>query len=143
MSGAPILAAILALGVFVVARDARTVWDGVYTDAQAKRGEKIYADKCVRCHTDSLLGDGTATALTGTGFAANWDGVSIGELLDRTRNTMPDDDPGTLSRQQVADVIAFVLKFNKFPAGGSELATQAEALNQIKFVATKPDGTGK
>jgi quinoprotein glucose dehydrogenase len=138
-----LLTMIAAFGFVVVSADGRTVWDGVYTDAQAKRGEKVYADKCVSCHTDSLLGDGTATALTGTGFAANWDGVSLAELVERTRNTMPDDDPGTLSRQQVADVIAFVLKFNKFPTGGAELAPQAEALNQIKFVATKPDGTGR
>lgn len=119
----------------------RTVWDGVFTEAQAKRGEKVYAAKCVNCHLDTFLGDGTATALTGPGFLANWDGVLIGEMVDRTRSTMPDDDPGTLSRQQVADVLAFVLKFNKFPAGETELPTQAEALNQITFVATKAEGT--
>jgi len=120
---------------------ARTVWDGVYTETQAKRGEKIYAARCVKCHTETLLGDGTATALTGTGFAANWNGVSLGDLVDRTRNTMPDDDPGTMSRQQIADVTAYVLSFNKFPVGETELPAQTEALNQITFLATKPGKT--
>lgn len=124
----------------IPAQRGRTVWDGVYTEAQAKRGEKVYAARCVKCHAETLVGDGTATALTGTGFAGNWDGVSLGELVERTRNTMPDDEPGTLSRQQVADVVAFVLNFNRFPSGETELPTQAEALNQIKFVATKTGG---
>lgn len=122
-------------------RPDRTVWDGVYTEDQARRGEKVYAATCVKCHVETLLGDGTATALTGTGFAANWDGVTLGEMAERTRTTMPDDDPGKLSRQQVADVIAFVLKFNKLPAGEIELPAQTEALNQITFLATKRGGT--
>ena len=88
-----------------LAQTPRTVWNGVYTDAQAKRGEKIYAARCVKCHAESLLGDGSATALTGPGFSANWDGVPLSELVDRTRNTMPDDDPGTLSRQQIAKLV--------------------------------------
>jgi mono/diheme cytochrome c family protein len=132
-----VIAAVVIGAVVVTASAGRTVWDGVFTEAQAKRGEKVYAAKCVICHVETLLGDGTATALTGPGFLANWDGVLLGEMVDRTRTTMPDDDPGTLSRQQVADVLAFVLKFNNFPAGETELPTQAEALNQIKFVATK------
>jgi mono/diheme cytochrome c family protein len=131
------LAAVVLSGVIYAAADGRTTWDGVYTEAQAKRGEQLYAAKCSRCHTDTLVGDGTATALTGTGFTANWDGVSLGELAERTRTTMPDDEPGKLSRQQVADVIAFVLKFNKFPAGDTELPSQIEALGLIKYVATK------
>ena len=116
----------------------RTVWDGVYSDVQATRGEAIYAAKCERCHAPTLLGEGEATALTGPGFSANWDGAPLGEMVDRTRNTMPNDAPGTLSRQQVVDVIAFVLRFDKFPAGETELPVQAEALNQIRFVAVKP-----
>jgi mono/diheme cytochrome c family protein len=120
----------------------RTVWDGVYTDAQAKRGAAIYVSHCQRCHADTLLGDGEATALTGPGFLGNWDGVALRELADRTRNTMPNDDPGTLSRQQTADVLAYLLNFNKFPAGDVELPTQAEVLAGIKFVATKQVGAG-
>jgi mono/diheme cytochrome c family protein len=118
----------------------RSVWDGVYTESQAKRGGQVYASQCVNCHGNTLQGDGPASALTGPGFTADFDGANLGEMLDRTRTTMPEDKPGTMSRQQVADVLAYVLSFNKFPAGETELPTQAEALNQIKFLATKPTG---
>jgi mono/diheme cytochrome c family protein len=62
----------------------------------------------------------------------------MGDLLDRTRTTMPMNKPGTLSRQQIADLLAFVLNVNKFPAGTAELPRQAELLAQITFLATKP-----
>ena len=64
----------------------------------------------------------------------------MGDMLDRTRTSMPLAKPGTLSRQQVADLLAFVLSMNKFPAGEIELPRQAEVLNQITFLSTKPDG---
>ena len=118
----------------------RSVWDGVYNAAQAKRGGQVYAVSCQTCHGDALQGDGTATALTGPGFMADFNGVTLGEMLDRTRTTMPDDNPGTMSRQQIADVLTYVLSVNKFPAGAAELPTQAEVLNQITFLATKPTG---
>ena len=121
----------------------RTVWDGVYSDAQVKRGKQVYDKSCVNCHGEQLMGDGTATALTGTGFMADFNGVTLGEMVDRTRQTMPDDDPGSMSRQQITDVIAYVLKFNKFPSGEADLPTQAEVLNQIKFLAEKPSGDGQ
>ena len=137
MARALVLGMATTAGVVSARSDGRTTWDGVYSEAQASRGEKLYAAKCAKCHLETMLGDGTATALTGPGFAANWEGVSLAEMVDRTRTTMPDDEPNTLSRQQVADVLAFVFKFNKFPAGETELPTQAEVLKQIKFVATK------
>jgi mono/diheme cytochrome c family protein len=121
-----------------IASRGRSVWDGVYTDAQAKRGGQVYAAHCVSCHGDTLQGDGPATALAGSGFTADFNGATLGEMVDRTRRTMPDDNPGTLSRQQVTDVLAYVLSVNKFPAGETELPTQAEVLNQITFLATKP-----
>jgi quinoprotein glucose dehydrogenase len=120
----------------------RSIWDGVYTDAQAERGRQIYETRCVNCHGESLQGVGEASALTGPGFSADFNGATLGDILERTRKTMPQDHPGTMSRQQVADVLAFVFSFNKFPAGGAELPTQTEALNQIKFLATKPTGAG-
>jgi len=118
----------------------RTVWDGVYTQDQAKRGGQIYAAHCVNCHGETLQGNASAGALSGPGFTADFDGAGLGEIFDRTRKTMPDDNPGTMSRQQIADVLAFVLSFNKFPAGDTELPTQTDVLNQIKFLATKPTG---
>jgi mono/diheme cytochrome c family protein len=116
----------------------RSVWSGVYTAAQARRGEDLYLTHCAGCHGESLEGNGPATALSGLGFSANWDGRSMGDMLDRARTTMPPNKPGTLSRQQVADVLAFVLRVNRFPPGDAELPRQAESLAQIRFLATKP-----
>ena len=118
----------------------RSVWDGVYTKAQADRGRELYATHCLACHGESLEGNGPVRALTGPEFAANWNGLSMGDMLDRTRTSMPLAKPGTLSRQQVADLLAFVLSANKFPAGEIDLPRQAEVLSQITFLSTKPDG---
>jgi mono/diheme cytochrome c family protein len=118
----------------------RSVWNGVYTEEQAERGRELYATQCIMCHGESLEGGGSVHALVGAEFAANWNGLSMGDLLDRTRTTMPMNKPGTLSRQQIADLLAFVLSVNKFPAGDAELPRQAELLAQITFLATKPSG---
>ena len=117
----------------------RSVWDGVYTKAQAERGKELYATHCLACHGESLEGNGPAKALSGAEFAANWNGITMDAMLDRTRTSMPLDKPGTLSRQQVADLLAFVLSANKFPAGEDELPRQAEVLTQITFLSTRPD----
>ena len=114
------------------------MWDGVYTKDQAARGKELYAAQCQACHGESLEGSGPANPLVGPVFTANWDGVSMGAMVDRTKTSMPMSNPGSLSRQQVADVLAFVLSENKFPAGEAELPRQAEILNQIGFLATKP-----
>ena len=87
---------------------------------------------------ESLEGNGPVTPLIGDRFSANWNGVSMGDMLERTRTSMPMTKPGSLSRQQTADVLAFVLSFNKFPAGQVELSRQPEMLNQIKFLSQKP-----
>ena len=118
----------------------RSVWDGVYTKAQADRGRELYATHCLACHGESLEGNGPVKALAGPEFAANWNGLSMGDMLDRTRTSMPPAKPGTLSRQQVADLLAFVLSANQFPAGEIDLPRQAEVLSQIRFLSTKPDG---
>src|SRR6476661_5140950 len=107
-----VMAAAVALG----AQDTRTVWDGVYTEAQAKRGEALYFERCVRCHGPMLQGgtDG-AGPLTGPTFNGNWNGVPLDQMLDRVRATMPQDKPATLSRQQTADALAFIFSANKIP----------------------------
>ena len=127
----------LAAGV-LRAQETRSIWDGVYTEAQAKRGEAIYFEHCVRCHGPALMGgtDG-AGPLTGPTFNGNWNGVPLGQMLDRVRSTMPLDKPMTLSRQQVADVLTFIFSVNKIPAGKAELPRQAEMLNLIQFKASK------
>jgi len=120
------------------AQTSKSVWDGVYTEDQAKRGGALYKQWCASCHGPELEGGEMAPGLVGGGFTSNWNGLTVGDIFDRTRTTMPQDSPGALSREQVADVTAFILSMNKFPAGSTELATQSEMLKQIKFEATKP-----
>jgi mono/diheme cytochrome c family protein len=116
----------------------KTQWDGVYTGEQAQRGSALYAERCAQCHGDSLGGGEMAPALTGGEFAANWNDLSLGQLFDRMRISMPQDNPGSLSRQANADVLAFILQKGEYPVGPSELPTQTEVLNTIKFLAQKP-----
>ena len=116
----------------------KSVWDGVYTEEQAKRGAALYKQWCSSCHGAELEGGEMAPGLVGGGFTSNWNGLTVADIFDRTRTTMPQDSPGALSREQVADITAFVLSMNKFPTGSAELSTQSEMLKQIKFEATKP-----
>ena len=119
--------------------DSRSVWDGVYTDEQAQRGEPLYHDACSACHGDTLKGSGETPALAGNTFLSNWNGLPLGDLFERIRRTMPQDKPNRVSRQQKTDILAYLLSFNKFPAGKTELPHQTEFLNEIRFEATKPD----
>src|SRR5262245_39401851 len=131
--------ALLVVAVIVVSDQAqKTVWDGVYTDEQAKRGADVYAEKCAMCHGDSLGGVESAPPLTGPQFYANWEGESLNALFDRIRMSMPLDNPGTLSRAQNADVVAHMLKTGGYPAGSMPLEGQAGALTGIKVLTYKP-----
>ena len=129
-----VIAAVAALG----GQQGRSVWDGVYTAEQARRGEPIYAQHCGSCHGTTLEGGEMAPPLAGGAFNANWNGLSIGDLVDRIRISMPQNNPGSLSRQQCTDIVAMMLNAGSFPAGASELPRELEALKQIKFEATKP-----
>jgi mono/diheme cytochrome c family protein len=121
------------------ASTSRSVWDGVYTEEQAKRGEETYRKECASCHGDTLVGGGGAAALAGGTFLSNWNGLTVGDLFERIRKTMPQGALGKLSKQQDADVLAYLLSFNKFPAGKTELQKQVEFLKEIRFEATKPE----
>ena len=135
--------AVIASLVFVqtlilVSAQGKTTTDGVYSEAQAKRGEAVYTKACASCHQADLSGDGQTPALTGKDFNADWNDQSLGDLFDRTRISMPADKPGSLPPAEVADVIAFLLKKSTFPAGSSELPADPAALKAIKFVSPKP-----
>lgn len=117
------------------AQESRTVWEGVYTEAQATRGEQVYQDECTFCHLDDLMGDAFATPLIEDAFTFRWDGSTVGDLMTVIQVTMPADRPATLSNEAVADVIAFLLKMNEYPAGEQELAADQAALETIAIVA--------
>jgi mono/diheme cytochrome c family protein len=116
----------------------RSIWDGVYTEEQAKRGEPVYQKECASCHGASLGGGESAPPLTGGAFLSNWNGFTLGDLFDRIRKTMPQSGPGRLTRQQDADVLAFMLSRNKFPPGKTEIYRQSEMLKEIRFESEKP-----
>ena len=129
-----------AIGVLRAApEDKRSVWDGVYTQEQAKRGQPLYNQQCASCHGDTLGGGEMSPPVTGGAFISNWDGLMVGELFERIRKTMPQNKPGKLSREANADILAYMFSVNEFPAGKTELSPKTEILMQIRFEATKPE----
>jgi len=134
---AAIAIAAAALVSAASAQSAISVWDGVFTDEQVKRGQTTYQKECAGCHGSALEGGDMTPSLVGGAFTSNWNDLTLGDLFERVRLTMPLDSPGRLSRQQNADVIAYVLKTNEWPPGASELPSDLGALKQIKIQATK------
>jgi mono/diheme cytochrome c family protein len=114
------------------------VWDGVYTEEQAKRGAPLYSQHCASCHGPELMGGEMAPPLASGDFLSGWDGLTMGDLFERTRISMPQNAPGSLSGQQNADILSFVLSANHFPAGQTELSNQGMVLKTIKFESKKP-----
>lgn len=108
---------------------------GVYTKQQAARGGTLYQAKCGACHGAELAGDGTNPALAGPDFLTNWTGQPISALFDKIQISMPADQPGSLSAQDTADVLAFILSSNRYPAGQTELPAVSDRLKQILFDA--------
>ncbi len=121
------------------AQTTRSVWDGIYTDAQARRGQPLYGEQCGSCHGATLEGGESAPALAGGEFLSNWNGLTVGDLFERMRTSMPLNKPGRLSREVNADILAFMLSANQFPAGKTELPHATEVLKEIRIEATKPE----
>ncbi len=118
-----------------------SVWDGIYTEQQAQRGEALYQRQCSLCHGAKLIGKASEDTppLTGPVFMKTWNGRSLDALFKQILRKMPQDDPGTLTPKQTADLVAFILSFNKFPAGQTELPTQIDSLATIHLDARKPE----
>jgi cytochrome c len=114
-----------------------SVWDGAYTGEQAKRGEPLYHQKCASCHGDKLTGGESAPPLTGGQFLSNWNGLTLDVLFERIRTTMPSDNPAKVGRVPKADILAYILSMNRFPAGNAELQSRSEMLKEILIEATK------
>jgi mono/diheme cytochrome c family protein len=121
----------------VAAQTPASVWDGVYTEAQAERGRAAYAQSCASCHADDLRGRSTAPSLVEESFAFLWEGMSLGDLLEKTRTTMPSDRPGSLPASTYADILAFIAQKNGYPTGARELADDASVLKAIR-ITPKP-----
>jgi len=117
----------------------RSVWDGVYTQDQAKQGQAAYNESCSSCHGDTLMGGESAPALAGGEFLSNWNGLTLGDLFERIRTTMPQNRPGSLSREKDTLILAYMLSVSQFPAGTTALPQQTEVLKEIRIDASKPD----
>ncbi len=126
----------LPAGRFLVRQGTqKTIWDRIYTEEQAKRGQEIYVRACGVCHGDDLRGaDGPA--LVGSVFSVRWRDEPVARIFG-TRSTMPQDNPGGLGAQAYVDIISFVLKANGSPAGDVELPPDPERLERI-FITEKP-----
>lgn len=131
-----------AAGVAQGAGDRRSVWDGVYTDAQAKRGKETYDYSCATCHAPDLEGDSSRDVppLRGDEFLEGWNGRPIGGLFDVISKSMPKDAPASLRPQTYADVVAYLLQGNEFPAGERELPADVTALERIAITKVPSKG---
>ena len=116
----------------------RSVWDGVYTEEQAGRGERTYTQTCAVCHLDDLLGDGFAPSLVGAAFSFRWTGLSVGDIFATIRATMPMGAPASLSARAYVDLAAFLLSVNDYPAGDEELEPDGSTLEQIRIESQRP-----
>jgi mono/diheme cytochrome c family protein len=133
------IASLVVLQALILASaQGKTTLDGIYSEAQATRGEKVYAASCASCHGDDLSGGGQTPPLAGKEFNSDWNDLSMGDLYDRTHLSMPADKPGSLTPEQTVDVITYLLKKGSFPTGQADLPTDTVALKAIKFVSPKP-----
>lgn len=116
----------------------QSIWDGVYTSAQADRGKTVYANACSRCHGETLDGADEVPPVKGPHFMTNWDGQSIADLVQRIRNTMPLDDPGSLSGASTTDLVAYLLQQNGAPTGSAELPNDPGVQGGVHITASAP-----
>jgi mono/diheme cytochrome c family protein len=122
-----------------VAQDAatqkRTVWDGVFTVAQASRGKVVYEDICAECHNT-----GEAPVLFGSGFMRRWFQENLGNVFTKMQTQMPLNGPGSLPEASYVDVLSFVLEESGFPAGSEELTANPTQLANIAIVEKSGPG---
>jgi mono/diheme cytochrome c family protein len=117
----------------------RSAKDGVYSAAQANQGKTVYDEKCAACHGSmQTVTPDMAPLLNDSGFQNLWRDRSLARLFSRIRETMPQDKPNSLSPEQTADIIAFILSANQLPAGEVALPTDLEILKEIRLDAGEP-----
>jgi mono/diheme cytochrome c family protein len=114
-----------------VSGQSKTTAQGVFTEAQAARGQKAYADACARCHAEDLLG-ASGPALVGDFFANRFVGSNVQEMVKTIRRSMPQEAPDSLGTPMYVDIASFILKSNGSPTGSAELPSDAETLQQIE-----------
>ena len=103
----------------------KTIADKVYSAAQAERGEARFKTSCTACHSPN--------SFSGGAFAEKWSGQTLSEVFDFISNAMPENDPGSLKREDYVNVIAFMLKINNLPTGDADLPTDSAGLKNIQI----------
>jgi len=131
----PKLAWIGAAAMAVVSVSAQAPASVSYTRAQAARGEQLYQQRCAACHGEDVNGDGNGItpALFGPAFSANWGGLPLSELLQRIQLEAGQSKPAGLTRQQQADVLAFLLQVNEIVDGPADLPADLGALSRVRL----------
>jgi mono/diheme cytochrome c family protein len=127
-----VVGALFMVGVVAVTGEqapTKTTNSGVYTAAQAARGQKVFGDKCTACHEPSRF--------AGAAFDESWNGKALKDLWDVASGTMPEDNPGSLKQQEYADIIAYFLQLNEFAPGEGELQPGAAPMAAIKVEKKK------
>jgi len=138
----------LTLAFSALGQAPSSVWDGVYTDDQAQKGQGLYKQHCASCHGDNLDGEAQTDRakklnrafppLAGDVFTGNWNGRPLSDLYDKVVKTMPWDDPGKISREDNSAIVAYLLKMNRFPPGSKEMPANSDVLGDITIYAVKP-----
>ncbi len=123
-----VVGAVLAVSVGLAAQDKKSVKAGVYTAEQADRGQSLYRSKCASCHAPNRFTDDF--------FYQSFANKPLWEMFDVISDSMPEDNPGSMRKEEYADLIAYLLRLNKFPTGPTELPTDKDALSAI--VMEKP-----
>jgi len=114
----------------------RSIADGVYRADQAEHGKALYLKSCAAgCHGENLAGSGPTPGLVGSDFLGRWSGLNLGELFKRVRSTMPKNKPGSLSDDQYATIISYLLSANGFAAGADPLSADRANLDKIVIVS--------
>jgi mono/diheme cytochrome c family protein len=109
----------------------RTIWDRVFSDEQASRGQRGYAQACAACHADDLLGNGNAPPLVGEAFLGRFNRATADELVLTVRQTMPQEAPDSLGLDAYVDIVTYVFKANGSPAGTGDLPADRAMLKQV------------
>jgi mono/diheme cytochrome c family protein len=107
----------------------RSASSGVYSTVQATRGRDLYALQCRSCHTPE--------SHTGAIFDSWWGGRLLSDLFEYVQERMPKNEPGSLTPQEYADVVAYLLRMNKLPSGSEELSTDVALLRRIRIEKAK------
>jgi mono/diheme cytochrome c family protein len=117
-------AGVIAFSITLTAvQEKKSVKAGVYTAAQSDRGQTLFRSKCASCHAPNRFTDDL--------FYTSFAGKPLWDMFDVISDSMPEDDPGSLKKEEYADVIAYLLKLNNFPAGETELPIDKDALSAI------------